>query len=260
MRRPSRTLRASIDCRQRSFGYTSATDGLTGRASVGRSSMIALDSPRRTEGDGDLMDDRPLAAWLHIRYHGDLGSIMDSERRGLRPVGATVREAAGRTGDLLAGFVARQTVHIFHGVYPAGEEAPRIPHAISAGRHVVFIESVTWPSGRYAVEGGHQVYCDDIYTGQSVRCLIDAVHRWRHMLPPNHCVSALVVVHPLGDGPVVLPAQPSDVAWTLPQHVTRDLWGLMPTRRQVVSQAALVALAAASEASSTSPWTSTRTA
>lgn len=194
------------------------------------------------------MDDRLLTVRMDLRYHGDLGSVRDSERRGLRPIGATVGEAAARTGAFLARFVAPQTVHIFQGVHPVGVAAPRIPHAISAGRHVVFIESVTWPSGRYVVDGAHRVYCDNIYTGQSVHRLIDAVHRWRHMLPPSHRVSALVVVHPLDDGPVVLPStRQGEVGWTLPQHVTRDLCDLLPVGQQAVSQAALVALAAASE-------------
>jgi hypothetical protein len=192
------------------------------------------------------MDNGSHAIRAAVSYHGDLESVTDSERRGLRPIGAAVRDVAAWTGALLADLIARPSVHIFQGVRSAGPDSPTIPHAVSAGRHVVFIESVTWPPGRYTVEAADRVYCDDVYIGQSIGPLITAVCRWREMLPPGHRVSALVAVHPIGAGPVVLPGVEScDLIWALPHRVVRDLCDLLPVGQRDASDAVITALIAA---------------
>ena len=79
------------------------------------------------------------------RWYGSLDTVTDSERRGLRPIGMTAREVAARTGVLLR---ALPGALVFQGVRPAAEELPRIPHAISAGRRLILVESVAWPAGQ----------------------------------------------------------------------------------------------------------------
>ncbi len=174
--------------------------------------------------------------------------MTDSEHRGLRPIGAAVRDVANRTNVLLSELTVRSTVHVFQGVRPVGRDGPSTPHVIITGRHVVFVESVTWPSGRYAVENADQVFCDEIYIGQSVRPLITTVGEWRDALPAGHCVSALVVVHPVGDGPVILPESCAQMlTWALPPSIAGDLCGLLPIGQPDTGDAALTALVAASQ-------------
>ena len=68
-------------------------------------------------------------------------------------------------GELPAG----PGVRIFQGVRPAAaEDLPRIPHAISAGRRLILIESVAWPPGRYQARADDRIHCDGTYIGQSV--------------------------------------------------------------------------------------------
>ncbi|HXQ47856.1 MAG TPA: hypothetical protein VN806_14650 [Caulobacteraceae bacterium] len=167
---------------------------------------------------------------LKQRSHGRLESITDSERRSLRPIAATAYEVATRTSELLRDLVAIPSVRIFHGVRPAGGDLPLIPHAISAGRRLIFIESVAWPPGNYETEADGRIHCDGTYIGQSVRPLIAAVQRWRAALPRRHHVSAMVVVHSATEGVITLPtAPPGDVTWVhagdavpaIRQHVSR---------------------------------------
>src|SRR6516162_8910334 len=99
--------------------------------------------------DGWTADQARPATALPGRCHGSLDVITDSERRGLRPIGTTAREVAARTGALLNDLLALPGVRIFQGVRPdAAPDMPRIPHAVSAGRQLILIESVAWPPGQ----------------------------------------------------------------------------------------------------------------
>jgi hypothetical protein len=150
------------------------------------------------------------------RWHGSLDTITDSERRTLRPIGTTAHEVAARTGVLLEALPAGPGVRIFQGVRPAAaEDLPRIPHAICAGRQLILVESVAWPPGHYQVGQAGRIHCDGTYIGQSVLPLVNAARYWRATLPRGHRVSALVVVHPTGEGDLVLPTgTAAELAWT----------------------------------------------
>src|SRR5580704_7208889 len=151
------------------------------------------------------------------RYHGSLDAITDSERRALRPIGTSAHEVAVRTGALLTDLLALPGVRIFQGVRPAAaEDLPRIPHAISAGRQLILVESVAWPPGQYAAKAA------------------------------GHRVGALVVVHPTTAGDLVLPASTTrDVAWTCASDAVRTIRARLPRGRQAVSMRAVATLFAA---------------
>jgi hypothetical protein len=97
---------------------------------------------------------------LDRRCHGTLEIITDSQRRSLRPIAATAQQVAALTGELLADLIAIPCVRIFRGVHPAVPGQPLIPHAISAGRELVLVESVAWPSGRYETTANGAIHCD----------------------------------------------------------------------------------------------------
>jgi hypothetical protein len=177
------------------------------------------------------------------RWHGSLDTVTDSERRGLRPIGMTAREVAVRTGVLLR---AVPGVLVFQGVRPAAGELPRIPHAISAGRRLILVESVAWPPGRYRQGADGRIHCDGMYTGQSVQPLVSAVRYWQATLPRGHRVSALVVVHPSGEGALVLPdAVTGEAAWTRACDTVRAVRTRLPRGRPAASARAVAALVAA---------------
>jgi hypothetical protein len=180
------------------------------------------------------------------RWHGSLDTVTDSERRGLRPVGMTAREVAVRTGALLR---ALPGILVFQGVRPAAGELPRIPHAISAGRRLILVESVAWPPGRYRQGADGRIHCDGMYIGQSVLPLVSAVRCWQATLPRGHRVSALVVVHPSEEGALVLPdAVTGEVAWTRARDTVRAVRSRLPRGRPVTSARAVAALVAATAA------------
>ncbi|MGH3187085.1 MAG: hypothetical protein ACRDPY_02065 [Streptosporangiaceae bacterium] len=180
------------------------------------------------------------------RCHGRLGTIIDSERRALRPIGSSAQEVAERTGDLLRDLFELPTVHIFQGVRPTAADAPRIAHVIIAGRQVVLVESVAWPPGRYAATASGRIYCDGTYTGQSVRPLMDAVRHWRGILPSGHRVGALVVVHPTTAGDLALPASSTrTLAWAHADDAVHDIRSRLSSVRQAISMKAVAALIAA---------------
>jgi hypothetical protein len=160
---------------------------------------------------------------LERRYHGSLAVITDSERRSLRSIGASSYDVAARTGVLLAGLTAVPGVRIFLGVRPAGTHLPPTPHAVSAGRHLVLVESVAWPPGCYRIAPTGEVLCDEVYIGQSVRPLRDVVRHWRRMLPRGSRVTAKVVVHPPPGGTVALPRTDGDVTWLLARDAEADI-------------------------------------
>jgi len=197
--------------------------------------------------DRGITDPARAATALPGRCHGSLDAITDSERRGLRPIGTTAREVATRTGVLLNDLLALPGVRIFQGVRPdTGQDMPRIPHAISAGRQVILVESVAWPPGRYAARAAGRIHCDGTYTGQSVRPLINAVRHWRQTLPRGHRVSALVVVHPTTAGHLALPAPATrDLAWTCADDAVRAIQARLPRGQPAVSMKAVAALFAA---------------
>jgi hypothetical protein len=180
------------------------------------------------------------------RCHGRLGTIIDSERRALRPIGSSAQEVAERTGELLRDLFTLPTVHIFQGVRPTAADTPRIAHVIIAGRQVVLVESVAWPPGRYDAAGSGRIYCDGTYIGQSVRPLMDAVRYWRATLPPGHWVSALVVVHPIAAGDLALPASTTrGLAWARADDAVHDIRARLSRVRQAISIKAVAALVAA---------------
>ena len=179
-------------------------------------------------------------------WHGSLDSITDTERRALRPIGATKHEVAVWTGALLAELVMLPGVQIFQGVCQAAG-LPRIPHAINAGRQVILVESVAWPPGRYAATAEGRIYCDGAYIGQSMRPLKHAVRHWREILPPGHLVSGLVVVHPTHEGDLQLADTPArNVAWARACDAVGEVLAHLPRRRQSASIRAVAALIAAS--------------
>jgi hypothetical protein len=180
---------------------------------------------------------------LEQRYHGSLEGITDSERRSLRPIAASAYEVATRTGELLAGVVAIPGVRIFRGVRLAGADLPPIPHAISAGRQLVFVESVAWPSGHYVTAENGRIHCDGTYIGQSVRQLVVTVQQWRRILPRNHRVSAVIVVYAAAGCDIKLPAgAPGDLAWVHADGAIRAIRQRILRGRQAVSRNLVAAL------------------
>lgn len=172
--------------------------------------------------------------------------ITDSERRTLRPIGTTAHEVAARTGVMLGALPAGPGVRIFQGVRPAAEDLPRIPHAICAGRQLILVESVAWPPGRYQDGQDGRIHCDGMYIGQSVWPLVNAARYWRGTLPRGHRVSALVVVHPTGEGDLVLPAgTTAELAWTSAGDAVAAIRDRLPRGRPRGSARAVAALIAA---------------
>lgn len=186
------------------------------------------------------------APLLAQRHHGWLEAVTDSERRSLRPISATAYEVASRTSERLADLIAIPSVRIFSGVRPAGPDLPPIPHAVSAGRRLVFIESVAWPPGRYETAENGRIHCDGIYIGQSVRPLMAVVQHWRAALPKRHRVSAVIVVHAAVEPDVNLPAgRAGDVVWVHASEASRVIREQVLADRHAVSLRLVAALIAA---------------
>jgi hypothetical protein len=180
------------------------------------------------------------------RWHGNLDLIKDSERRALRPVGESAHEVAVRTGTLLADLLSLPSASVFHWVLPAAEGVPPVAHAVCAGRRVMLIEAVAWPPGRYDLDADGRIHCDGVYIGQSVGPLTAAVRHWRGRLPLGHRVSALVIVHPAGQGELALPdAIGRDLAWALGCDALRDIRACLPAGHAPVNTKTLAALTAA---------------
>lgn len=178
--------------------------------------------------------------------HGSLESITDSERRALRPIGMTAHEVAVRTGGLLTELFTVPGICIFQGVRSANGDLPRIPHAISAGRRIVLVESVAWPPGQYVVTAGGRICCDGAYIGQSMHPLLNAVRHWREILPSDHRVRGLVVVHPAAEGCPGLPsASARDIIWAHAGDAVDEIRAHLPRGRQLASISAVAALIAA---------------
>jgi hypothetical protein len=183
---------------------------------------------------------------LEQRYYGSLEAITDSERRPLRPIGCTARQAAERTGALLNDLDLAPSVRIFHGIRPADQSLPLLPHAISAGRQLILVESVAWPPGQYETSSTGRIRCDGTYIGQSVQALRDTARYWSELLPRNHRVAAMVVVHPAATGDITLPEQePKGPVWVLAGGAIHQLQQHIAGHRHSVSRNAMVALMAA---------------
>ena len=72
---------------------------------------------------------------------------------------------------------------------------------------------------------------------------------WQATLPRGHRVSALVVVHPSGQGALVLPdAVTGEVAWTRARDTVRAVRTRLPRGRPAASARAVAALVAATAA------------
>lgn len=181
---------------------------------------------------------------LDQRHHGTLDVITDSEWRPLRPIGMTAREAASRTGALLTDLLAIPAVRIFHGVRPAGPGLPPVPHAVSAGRQLILVESVAWPPGRYDTAADGRVRCDGTYIGQSAGQLVAAARQWSELLPRNHQVMAMVVVHAAACGEMILPAPAGrDLAWVPAGNAVTELRRRISPGAPAVSRNVIAALA-----------------
>jgi hypothetical protein len=197
---------AGVVLPERGWGQLAALTVLCGLPSA----MVAL---RRIRG----RPDHPLAAvpagLLDRRLYGRADAIGDSEGRPLRPIGATATDIAIRTSSLLGRLVEHPGVRVFHGVRARNPTTPLIAHAVSAGRTLVLVESVAWPTGVYRARGDGRIECDGLYIGQSVEPLLDEVRLWRQLLPRGHQVSALVVVHEVDGADPTLPVAGPDLDW-----------------------------------------------
>jgi hypothetical protein len=218
--------------------------------------------PARTLGLAALCTAPPSALWmsrraaaarrlrgtlslrmLERRCHGTLDAITDSERRSLRPIATTAYQVAARTSELLADLVAIPSVRIFHGVRPAGAHLPLIPHAISAGRRLILIESVAWPSGRYETTADGRIHCDGTYIGQSTTSLVNCVQHWRRAMPKRHQISAMVIVHAPADADITLPdGSPPDVMFVHADDANRVIRHQVGDGREPVSRYLLATL------------------
>jgi len=214
-------------------------------AVLGASALFALALTRRVAASRWLHSITPGSA-LEQRYFGNLNTITDSEQRPLRPIGSTAREVAARTGVLLTDLAADPSVRIFHGVRPADPSLPLVPHAVSAGRRLVLVESVAWPPGRYEAGADGRIRCDGVYIGQSVQPLRTAARQWAGLLPRNHRVMAAVVVHRTAKGEMTLPAGgPKDLTWVLADNAIAELRPCIAGGGRAVSRNAVAALRAA---------------
>jgi len=181
---------------------------------------------------------------LERRLHGSLDMISDLEGRPLRPIGRPVRDIASRTGLLLAQLINMPSVRVFHGVRVPGSK-PLVAHAVAAGRTVILVESVAWPSGQYQTDGSGRISCDGLYIGQSVSTLMAAVRQCRNLLPRNHRVCAMVVVHPTGEAAPSLPVSTMpDLTWVDVDGALGELRRRLP-RKKNLSTHAMAALVAA---------------
>lgn len=182
------------------------------------------------------------------RCYGSLEALAQAEQRSLRSIATTAYEVAGRTGRLLAEMTAVPGVRIFHGLRSAGAALPLIPHAVSAGRHLVLIESVAWPPGSYETMANGRVCCDGTWIGQSVQPFLAAVGQWRAAVPKSHRVSAMIIVHPGAGSEIRLPAsQGDDLSWVRAEDAVSYLRGCLVQPRRGFSQYLLAALISATE-------------
>lgn len=164
------------------------------------------------------------------RLRGSLEKLTDDERRSLRPIGMTVREAATRTGELLDRLADAPGVRVFAGIRMT-ERGPRVGFAVSTASTVLVVESVAWPTGAYTVTSQGCVLCDGTYIGQSVRPLLGSVRLLRR-LAPRRLVGAVVVVHSSGAGRPSLPAySPAGPAWLPPDELRTHLARRLHIRR-----------------------------
>jgi hypothetical protein len=176
------------------------------------------------------------------RYHGDLGATSAEEHRALRPVGMTRADVVARTDALLTPLIERPGVRIFRSVRLARVSGTASAHAVSAGRTLVLIESVAWPSGRYAMDAAGELSCDGHMIGQSASPLAAAVTAFRDRLPRRHRVRALVAVHRTGFGRYTLPEGTRNLGWLMADHLAAALHDALPRRADQVSRQVLAAL------------------
>lgn len=165
-----------------------------------------------------------------LRLRGTLDSLTDEERRSLRPIGMTVREAADRTGTLLYRLGDHPGVRLWAGVRVA-RHAPRIGFAVSTDTRLLLVESVAWPAGAYTVTPEGSVLCDGTYIGQSVSPLLGSVRLMRRLVP-RLAVGAVVVVHPSGPG---APSLPAGAGWQPPSALCSHLAHRLLLRRRTIS-------------------------
>jgi hypothetical protein len=186
---------------------------------------------------------------LEQRLHGELDAISDNACRPLRPIGMSASDVARQTRSLLIELIKFPSVRIFQGVRTHGTHSPPTAHAVTAGKTIIFVESVAWPPGTYTLGNNGRVSCDGRYIGQSVRPLLDVVSHWRDVLPRNHRVFALVVVHRTETGQYVLPvAKGHQIALVHAEDALGEITRRVARRRHV-STHTIAALVAATESS-----------
>ncbi|MEV6527246.1 hypothetical protein AB0M43_35485 [Longispora sp. NPDC051575] len=162
------------------------------------------------------------------RRHGTLSGIVDSDRRQLRPIGASIAEVAVRTDILLESLLRDPRVRLFRGLRTSLDEPP-VTHALVAGRSLTLIESVAWPPGAYLMDPDGRIRCEDAPIGQSVEPLRATVRRLRRELPRGHRVAAMVVVHRTGPGGQQLPLDlQSEVTFTGADEAVSAILGGLP--------------------------------
>jgi hypothetical protein len=145
--------------------------------------------------------------------------MIDNALRPLRPIGVSTSEVVARTGRVLARLTDRPGVQLVSNMPVAGTPAP-VTHALSAGRLILFVESVAWPAGTYSTTADGGVLCDGVYIGQSVLPLLDAVRQARRTLPDDYQIGGVVVVHPSLPAAPTLPATgPVELSWIPPARL-----------------------------------------
>jgi hypothetical protein len=185
---------------------------------------------------------RVRPAQLYRRRHGDLASTAAEEHRALRPIGVDRAEVVQRTDELLERLLDIPSVRLYRGVRLGGEREAVAAHAVSAGRMLLFVESVAWPPGRYAMDATGRVRCDGLAIGQSAGPLVRAALAFGRLLPRNHRVRSVVVVYRSGAGRYSLPADSRDLCWVYAEDVAERLAALLVRHRRTVSRHAVAAL------------------
>src|SRR5262249_24878732 len=208
---------------------------------LGGASPSALWATRRAVAFRRVWRSAPIGR-LEQRRHGDLSAITDSEQRPLRPIGTPAAEVAARTDTLLGGLVAIPSVRIFLGVRLTGSTLPLASHAISAGRLLILVESVTWPPGWYRTDAIGRVCCHESYAVHPSAHRAPAGPGARRSLPRSPRVSDWVVVPPTADGGYALPSSSRELAWALADDVIDHLHERIARHPSTVSRHTIAAL------------------
>ena len=185
---------------------------------------------------------RVRPAQLSRRQHGDLARTAAEEHRALRPVGVDRADVLQRTDALLERLLDIPSVRLYRGVRLGGAREAVAGHAVSAGRLLLFVESVAWPPGRYAMDATGRIRCDGQAIGQSAGPLVRAALAFGRLLPRNHRVRSIVVVYRSGAGRYTLPADSRDLGWVYAEDVAERLTAVLARHGRTVSRHTVAAL------------------